>query len=285
MSDRRRDRQTPAPGLVPGVNYGRGSMGRSNSASSESIPIASWFTAARMNRLANWLYVICAIFALYTAFQWVTRSSVFGLRHVMVTTPLKQVDAAVLSGVMYSLRGDLFGVDLDQARARVAKLSWVRHVDVRRAFPDRLYIAIEEHEPLGSWGEETLINSFGEVFEAEYRGQLPHFSGPAGSEREVVDFYKRSKSALAVLGLTPVAVNLSPRRAWRVRLDNGLVLELGREQIDDRLAVFVRAYPTTLAPLAGTAGAIDLRYDGGFVLKTGLGKELMKKELEQGHKG
>ena len=284
MSDKRREKQKPAPGLVPGVNYGRGSMGQSNGRS-ESIPIAAWFSVARMNGLANWLFVISALLVLYAAFQWTSRSSVFGLRHVVVSTPLKQVDQAVLGGVMRSLRGDLFSVNLDDARANIAKLSWVRHVDVRRAFPDRLFVSIEEHEPLGSWGEETLINTFGELFEAEYRGTLPRFTGPVGSESEVVDFYKRSKSALAVLGLAPVAVSLSPRRAWRVHLDNGLVLELGRDQIDDRLAVFARAYPTALAQLAGSDGTVDLRYDGGFVLKSGLGKELMKKDREQGHKG
>ncbi len=284
MSDKRRERQKPAPGLVPGVNYGRGSMGQSNGRS-ESIPIAAWFSVSRMNGLANWVFVISALLLLYAASQWISRNTVFGLRHVVVSTPLKQVDQAVLSGAMRSLRGDMFSVNLDDARASVAKLSWVRHVEVRRAFPDRLFVAIEEHEPLGSWGEETLINTFGELFEAEYRGTLPRFTGPIGSEREVVDFYKRSKSALAVLGLAPVAVSLSPRRAWRVHLDNGLVLELGRDQIDDRLAIFARAYPTALAQLSGSDGTVDLRYDGGFVLKSSLGKELMKKVREQGRKG
>jgi cell division protein FtsQ len=285
MSDKRRDKQKLPPGLVPGVNYGRGSMGRSNSVLTESIPIAKWLTPARMNGLANWLFVICALLAFYAAFQWISRSTVFGLRQVVVSSPLKQVDIAVLRGAMRSLRGDLFSIDLESARVSIAKLSWVRNVNIRRAFPDRLDIAIEEHEPLGRWGEDTLINSYGEIFEADYRADLPKFAGPSGSEREVVDFYKRSKSALAVLGLAPAAVSLSPRRAWRVKLDNGLVLELGREQIDDRLAVFARAYPSALAQLSGNEGTIDLRYDGGFVLKTGLGKELLKKDREQGHKG
>ena len=285
MSDRHRDKRKPAPGLVPGVSYGRGSMGRSSTASTESIPIAGWFTAARMNGLANWLLLICALLALFAAFQWIGSSAMFRLQHVFVSAPLKQVDEAVLGGVMRLLRGDLLSVDLDEAHANVAKLSWVRHVEVRREFPDRLYFSIEEHEPLGGWGDEALINTYGEVFEADYRGELPQFSGPDGSQHDVVDFYKRSKSALAPLGLTPVAVNLSPRRAWRVKLDNGLTLELGREQIYDRLEVFARAYPTALAQLAGNVGTIDLRYDDGFVLKTGLGKGLIKKDREQGHKG
>lgn len=284
MLDKRRTKQKPAPGLVPGVKYGRGTMGSSNTGV-ESIPIANWFTPPRMNGLANWLFVICALLALYIAFQWISRSSVFGLRHVVVTTPLKQVDAAVLGAQMRSLRGDLFSVSLDDARANVSKLSWVRHANVRRAFPDRLFVSIEEHEPLGRWSGETLINTYGELFDADFRGELPRFTGPSGSEREVIDFYRRSKSVLAVLGLAPTSVTLSPRRAWRIGLDNGLELELGREQIDDRLAVFARAYPRALAQLSGRAGVIDLRYDGGFVLKSGIGNEILTKDPEQGRKG
>ena len=285
MSDRQRAKRKPPPGLVPGVSYGRGSMGRSSSAPTESIPIAIWFTAARMTGLANGLLLLCALLVLFALFKWIGGSAVFRLQHVFVSAPLQHVEEAVLAGVMRSLRGDLLNVDLTAAHAGVATLSWVRRVEVRREFPDRLYFAIEEHEALGGWGDDALINTYGEVFEAEYRGELPNFFGPEGSQHDVVDFYKRSKSALAPLGLAPVAVNLSPRRAWRLKLDNGLTLELGREQIDDRLAVFARAYPTALAQLAGSTGTIDLRYDGGFVLKTGLGKGLIKKEREQGPKG
>ncbi len=285
MLDKRRAKQKPAPGLVPGVSYGRGSMGSSKSVSVESIPIAVWFTAGRMNGLANWMFVVCTMLALYAAFQWVSRSAVFGLRNVVVTTPLKHVDEAVLVAQMRSLRGDLFSVNLDEARANIAKLSWVRHVDVRRAFPDRMFVSIEEHEPIGRWGTEGLINTYGELFDADHRGDLPRLSGPTASEREVLDFYQRSKSALAVLGLTPVSVTLSPRRAWRVSLDNGLELELGREQIDDRLAVFARAYPTALAQLSNKTGVIDLRYDGGFVLKNAIGNEILTKDPGQGRKG
>lgn len=284
MLDKRRNKQKPAPGLVPGVSYGRGSMGSSNGGI-ESIPIANWFTAPRMNGLANFLFVISLLLVIYFAFQWISRSTVFGLRHVVVTSELKQVDVAVLGAQMRSLRGDLFSVNLDEVRTNLSKLSWVRRVDVRRAFPDQLFVSIEEHEPLGRWMGDVLINSDAELFDADYRGQLPRFVGPSGSEREVVDFYRRSKSVLAVLGLTPVTVTLSPRRAWRISLDNGLELELGRDQIDDRLAVFARAYPTALAQLSKKTGVVDLRYDGGFVLKNGIGNEILTKEAEQGRKG
>ena len=63
------------------------------------------------------------------------------------------------------------------------------------------------------------------------------------------------------------------------------MLELGRDRIDERLALFVRAYPVTFSRLAATKGIVDMRYDGGFVVKNGLGSGLLKKEIAQGNKG
>lgn len=284
MSDNRGNRRKPAPGLVPGVTYSRGSMGQTKSGGAESIPIAHWFTAEHMNALAIWLLLIAALLASYIAFQWLTRASILSLHHAYVSQPLKQLDEIVLRNVMRSLQGDFVSTNLAEAKDKIGKLSWVRHVDVRREFPDTLHFSIEEHEPLARWGE-ALIDIYGEVFDADYQGVLPRFSGPDGSGHDVLDFYGRSKSALAVLGLTPVAIALSPRHAWRVTLDNGLILELGRDHIDERLAVFVRAYPMTFSRLAASKGVIDLRYDGGFVVKNGLGSGLLKKESGQGSRG
>jgi cell division protein FtsQ len=285
MSDRRGIKRDPTPGLVPGVTYSRGSMGQSKPERVESIPIANWFSVDHMNGLTNWLLLIAALVAIYIAFHWVSRASIFSLHRIFVSKSVKQVDEVVLVNMLRSLQGDFLSADLTEARDKIGRLTWVRHVDVRREFPDRLNFTIEEHEPFARWGNEALINSYGEVFEADYKGALPVFSGPSGSEDDVLDFYGRSKSALAALGLSPVAIALSPRRAWRLTLDSGLVLELGRDRIDERLAVFIRAYPMTFLRLPAGKGIVDLRYDGGFVVKNSLGGELLKKESVQGNKG
>jgi cell division protein FtsQ len=62
-------------------------------------------------------------------------------------------------------------------------------------------------------------------------------------------------------------VRVSPRRAWQLRLDNGLTLELGREQIEARLARFVGAYDRTLGRLGRRIEHVDLRYSNGFAVR------------------
>ena len=115
----------------------------------------------------------------------------------------------------------------------------------------------------------------------QYPRSLPRLSGPEDSSAEVVAAYRRHQAALAPLGMTIDELRLSPRRAWRLRLDNGMQLALGREQTDARLARFVALYPRLFgaqpatqnvadaAPGCRTADPIapltvDLRYPDGF---------------------
>ena len=128
-------------------------------------------------------------------------------------------------------------------------------------------MAIEEHQPLARWGAAALVNNHGEVFEAAYDATLPVFSGPAGTSREIALQYDALRRTFAAIGRAPVQVRLSPRRAWQVQLDDGMTLEIGREQVESRLARFVAAYQRTLVPLARRIDYVDLRYANGFAAR------------------
>jgi cell division protein FtsQ len=71
-----------------------------------------------------------------------------------------------------------------------------------------------------------------------------------------------------------VVVHLSAREAWQVRLDDGVVLELGRDQpkhpLAERLDRYVGNYAAAKAAVTGrlpTIGTVDLRYPNGFALR------------------
>ena len=69
---------------------------------------------------------------------------------------------------------------------------------------------------------------------------------------------------------------VSPRRAWVLRLNDGLTIALGRDAANDpieaRLARLVAAYPQTLGRLARKAEHVDARYPNGFALRVPEGK-------------
>jgi cell division protein FtsQ len=51
-----------------------------------------------------------------------------------------------------------------------------------------------------------------------------------------------------------------------MKLANGLTLELGRDEIEARLARFVSAYGRTVATLGRRVDYVDLRYSNGFAV-------------------
>ena len=191
-----------------------------------------WDRPNILNGTANALFAAAFLLIVYVTAHYVMRLPAFPLREVRITTELAHVTPAQVETIVAGeLQGNFFTLDLARARAGFEKLPWVRKVNVRRQWPDRLEVALEEHVPLGRWGSAALINTFGEPFAAAYDGQLPLFVGPPGSAKEIAIQYGYFQRSLAVIGLAPVQVRVSARRAWQVRLASGVTLELGREYV------------------------------------------------------
>ena len=237
-----------------------------------------WDDVDLLNACANTLYALAAAALIYAGTQAVIHSPLLPVRHVALQGELGHVTREQAEGAARtSAAGTFFSVDLDAVRRAFEALPWVRKVEVRRLWPDRIQVAIEEHAALARWGADTqatrLVNTHGEVFagalpDAE---RLPQFAGPLGSAQEVTRRYGAFRQALAPLGLEPRQVLLSPRYAWQVRLSNGLTLELGRDQLREpvleRLSRFVAFYAQTLGSLNRRLDYVDLRYPNGFALR------------------
>ena len=237
-----------------------------------------WDNADLLNGCANVLYVLAAAALIYAGAHVAIHSPLLPLRHLALQGELahvtrEQAESAAHAGAA----GTFFSVDLDAVRRAFEALPWVRKVEVRRLWPDRIEVAIEEHAALARWGADTqmrrLVNTYGEVFEGELPDavRLPQFAGPLGSAEELTRRYGAFRQALAPLGLEPRQVLLSPRYAWQVRLSNGLTLELGRDQLKEpvleRLSRFVTFYAQTIGSLNRRLDYVDLRYPNGFALR------------------
>lgn len=243
-----------------------------------------WDRPDLLNRCADLLFAVALLLALYGVLHVVVRLPAFPLREVRLTNAVSLVSRdQVETLIRREVRGNFFTVDLATVRAAFTKLPWVREVSMRRHWPDRLDVTLEEHVPLARWGSDGLVNSHGEVFNAAYDSDLPVFVGPPESAKEIAIQYEYFRRSLAAIGKVPQQVQVTPRRAWQIRLEDGTVLELGREEVEARLGRFISAYERTLAPLARKIDLVDLRYANGFAARIpGLRDE---KSVPKGRKG
>jgi cell division protein FtsQ len=228
-----------------------------------------WDDAPLLNRIANLLIgaAVAAVLAV-GAFQ-VARLPVFAVREVEVMGQLEHVTAEQVEVVAkHAVRGTFFTLDLEQTRRQFEKLPWVRRVEVRRQWPARVELEVEEHVALARWGDTALVNSFGEVFEAATDDEtLPTFVGPPGQADEMAQQYQRFTAQLAPIERRISRLTLSARAAWQLRLDDGLTLELGRSDMEARLARFVTVYDRTIGRLPPSVVHVDLRYANGFAIR------------------
>ncbi|THC43385.1 cell division protein FtsQ/DivIB [Massilia sp. Mn16-1_5] len=242
-----------------------------------------WHDVRALNATASTLLAATLLAGIASGVWWLSQRPMFTLRQVRIESlykiDLKHVnELTVRNSVLGKLRGNFFTTDLDQVRTTFEAVPWVRRATVRREWPDGLIVEVEEHEALGTWGEGRLLSVKGDVFtanlaEADDDHELPAFYGPAGSEKDVLARFSELRSWFAPVKLVPQELALSSRYAWTVKLDNGMSVELGREQdkntVKARVQRLVGVYPQLVARLQeGRIDTIDMRYPNGLALSS-----------------
>lgn len=236
----------------------------------------------RLMRLAaSLLLLVFALMALYALAGWAVRQPVFAIRGVTVLGDTEHSNAPTLrANVAPRLNGTFFTLDLEAARRVFEQQPWVRRAVVRREFPNRLRVILQEHRVAAYWGEEgdsTLVNRQGEVFEVNLDevepDGLPRLSGPQGQSALVLAAYRALAPLFDALDLPIAELGLSGRGSWWARLDNGASLMLGggtQDELVTRSWRFTRTLTQVASHYARAPAALesaDLRHMDGYALR------------------
>lgn len=227
-----------------------------------------WNRPTLLNWIANLLFAMSVVAMLYAVLFVVVHLPIFPLREVKVEGQLTHVTQEQVKLIVAKhLRGNFFTLNLAKSRDAFEKLPWARNVSVRRRWPDKLEVVIEEHQALARWGSIALVNTHGELFHAASGSELPVFYGPGDGVIEVASQYSEFSKILKVANLNIASLALTPRRAWKITTSDGMVVELGRVEMQPRLEKFASVYSSTLAGLNKKIAYADLRYPNGFAVR------------------
>lgn len=163
----------------------------------------------------------------------------------------------------------LVAVDLDLLKAELELQPWISQVAVRREWPDRLVIKVEEEQPIARWNERHLLNQQGQIFSPEnalVELQLPRLTGPEQSEQTVMLQYLQFNQLLYPLGVRIRDLALNERGAWTMTLTNGAQVKLGRDRVIERLRRLVVFLESEHGKQITNIGSIDLRYRNGIAV-------------------
>lgn len=246
---------------------------------SDAIPTP--FDVKLMNLTATVLFVALAVTGLASGLWWLLRHPGFSIAGITVQGDVTHNSAVTLrANVAPRLSGNFFTLDLAAARQAFEAAPWVRQAVVQREFPNRLRVALQEHQPVAYWGREgdsRLVNSFGEVFEANVGDveseALPRLQGPDGQSAQVLRMYQQLAPIFEPIDGVLEQLELSARGGWRAQLDGGALLELGRgtpEEVAPRVQRFVRTLTQVTARYGRRPGSVesaDLRHGDGYALR------------------
>ncbi|MCW4151666.1 cell division protein FtsQ/DivIB [Halomonas sp. 18H] len=199
-----------------------------------------------------------------TLWVWLDRP----IERVSISGDLRHVSAEYLRNQLAPLvQGQSWlSVDIDAMRDNARDIGWLKEVRIHREWPDALRFELEEQRPVARWSDGRLLNTEGQPFRHEPvtppQG-LPDLSGPAGSGPEVLAYHDTLVSRLDDVGLGVYQLRLEARGAWRLQLDDGIWVMLGRSQRDGRLGRFEAAWQRELGQWASHIRYIDLRYPNG----------------------
>ena len=233
------------------------------------------------NALAATLFVLAGLAVVVTLLGWVMRLPVFAIHGVTVTGDVTHYNAITLrANVMPRLQGTFFTLDVHAARKAFEGMPWVRQAVVRRDFPNRLRVELQEHQAVALWGADDdshLVNSFGEVFEANVgeleQDNLPRLIGPDNQSAQVLTMHRTLAPLLATLELQVAQLELTARGGWHAQLDNGASLELGSgstEELVARTQRFLKTVTQATSHYKRTPEqleAVDLRHPDGYAIR------------------
>ena len=177
-------------------------------------------------------------------------------------TPV-EVQAAMAPG----LQDSFLSANLVELRGLVESLDWVKRAQVARQWPDTLVIRVTEHQVAARWGDSSLISREGEVFAGESRymfPELPRLAGPANTERRVVERYLELQGLLGAANLTLSALSIDERGSWRMQLQDGQTIRIGRSDVEQRLDRFFHLAAPLLRNEFEQVSHVDMRYTNGF---------------------
>ncbi len=194
----------------------------------------------------------------------------FPIKYVRVAGEIENLDVAQMQNILApTLSGGYFNQDLGEVERAIRSFPWIDQVKLSRIWPDTLEVDITEHKAVARWGDRAMLNVRGERFSpdaVETFADLPVIYGPLGMESFLLDTLNTLNDRLAPLGVKVATLDMSKRRAWIVKLDNGLELHFGRQDPIKLLARFLSLVPKLGEDVFAQLKRVDLRYPNGFAL-------------------
>ena len=241
--------------------------------------------------MARWLSVVALLMVVGGAVLWF-RAWISDPTHLMIQKVEWQGDfqylkQAELEAVAQPFtQTNLYLLDTQGLETALEGNPWVRGASLRKVWPNQLVVDIETQFPIAFWGDDKLLNQFGEIYAGtlpEKQGVFPIIYSPQANGRVMGERYVQLSHMLSGLNLEIIELSEDERGSWRMKVRHGPEIIIGRKEQEKRVQRFRVGYLQGLKDRLGEIDQIDLRYTNGFAVewKTGAGKSEAVSSLDR----
>jgi len=227
--------------------------------------------------MSIWMHVVSKLLPLGLIFGTISGLVIlsrqperFPLRGIEIREDLNRItEGEIRTAVSQHMSEGFFWLDVEAVQKSLKKMPWVSEVAVKRVWPDKIVVSIKEKHAQAKWGEAGLLSTEGEIFFPEQSTipeKLPQFVGSLLRTKEMNQQYLNFLEILSPIGLTVQGLELTQTGTWKVMLDNGIALILGKGGLSERLSRFVTVYQGSLRAQIQRVAYIDLRYTNGIAI-------------------
>ncbi len=225
----------------------------------------------------NWK-VITLLFLLVFPFlivamvrHWIEKPENLMIKSVEIRGNLKYLDRLELQPIIAPfVKTNLYLLDKENLENEIEFNHWVYSASLVSMWPDTLIVKIHEQQPIAFWGNEGMINEFGEVIDVDLpqlRNKLPILYSPFDKGREMVENYVKIRQWMKNFPVDIVKFTEDKRSSWLLTLANGIKVKVGRQEHKRRLRRFIVGYSKGLVGQVKKIDTVDLRYTNGFAVK------------------
>lgn len=193
----------------------------------------------------------------------------FPLNNVQVEAPFVYVSKQTIEQQLTPfIKKGLLHINKSAIAKNLSSLPWVKQVNVKRVYPDTLFINLIERQPVAIFNDNDFLddNGVSSPINQDVHPPLPKLKGNAGSEKELLQELKKVSKLLKAATLM---VDVLEKRSSTLilTLSDGLKIVVDEKGAKDRLTRFVKIYPQLLQKKAQPLAQVDLRYKHGLAVK------------------
>lgn len=224
-------------------------------------------------RYASILTLLIAIALLLVArlvYLYVADPLRFPITTIRISANYNHVTHKQLETVLDKYSQDsFFSLPIGHLHQDLSALEWVKSVQIDRVWPDVVKITLVEKKPIANWNT-ALLSEDGEIFNeggAPVDIALPQLMGPIKQSKQVLQVYQKMSKILSIHGLHADKLILRDNQAWELTLSNGVLLRLGKGDLETKVNRFCKAYPAVFADKPDLLASVDLRYPHGMAVQ------------------